>query len=68
MGHNDENVKVRVFQNEKKDMLVGETQFFDVVRDILVSRCNKSLIPLHCVAHLIQYTIAVYDLMEEEME
>ncbi|XP_059635859.1 uncharacterized protein LOC132278046 [Cornus florida] len=46
-----EKVKSRIFGHEKQDLLTGQSNFFDVIHNILETRWNKSNNPLHCMAH-----------------
>ncbi|XP_059650540.1 uncharacterized protein LOC132296346 [Cornus florida] len=46
-----EKVKFRIFVHDKQDMLTGQSNFFDVIHNILETRWNKSNNPLHCMAH-----------------
>ncbi|XP_059639603.1 uncharacterized protein LOC132281975 [Cornus florida] len=42
-----EKVKSRIFGHEKQDVLTGQSNFFDVIHNILETRRNKSNNPLH---------------------
>ena len=46
-----ENVKAIIFEQEGLDISSGQSQFFDAIHEILVSRWAKSNTPLHCLAH-----------------
>ena len=46
-----EKVKKVIFEHEGKDLISGQSIFFDTIHDILVARWNKSNTPLHCMAH-----------------
>ncbi|KAH0709599.1 hypothetical protein KY284_011026 [Solanum tuberosum] len=46
-----EKVKKVIFEHEGKDLISGQSNFFDTIHDILVARWNKSNTPLHCMAH-----------------
>ncbi|CAA0840437.1 Unknown protein [Striga hermonthica] len=46
-----EEIKTVVFRHEGKDLLVGQSAFFDAIHKILEERWNKSNTPLHCLAH-----------------
>ncbi|CAA0806447.1 Unknown protein [Striga hermonthica] len=46
-----EEIKTVVFRHEEKDLLVGQSAFFDAIHEILEERWNKSNTPLHCLAH-----------------
>lgn len=40
-------VKVRVFQHENNDLLIGDSRFFEVVHEIFVSRWNARALFLY---------------------
>lgn len=46
-----EKVKKVIFEHEGKDLISGQSSFFDTIHDILVTRWNKSNTPLHCITH-----------------
>ncbi|CAA0812071.1 Unknown protein [Striga hermonthica] len=46
-----EEIKAVVFRHEEKDLLVGQSTFFDAIHEILEERWNKSNTPLHCLTH-----------------
>ncbi|KAK9287266.1 hypothetical protein L1049_015679 [Liquidambar formosana] len=46
-----ENVKKIIFEHERKDVNLDESDFFQAIHQILDSRWNKSNTPLHCLAH-----------------
>ncbi|XP_060200771.1 uncharacterized protein LOC132629044 [Lycium barbarum] len=46
-----EKVKKIIFEHEGKDLLTGQSDFFDTIHGILEARWNKSNTPLHCMAH-----------------
>ncbi|CAL5412655.1 unnamed protein product [Camellia sinensis] len=46
-----ENVKAIIFEHEDKDHLIGQSDFFDKIHEILEARWTKSNTPLHCIAH-----------------
>ncbi|CAL5368560.1 unnamed protein product [Camellia sinensis] len=46
-----ENVKAIIFEHEDKDHLIGQSDFFDKIHEILEARWTKSNTPLHGIAH-----------------
>ncbi|KAK6784074.1 hypothetical protein RDI58_017528 [Solanum bulbocastanum] len=46
-----EKVKKFIFEHEGKDLISGQSNFFDTIHDILVATWNKSNTPLHWMAH-----------------
>jgi len=46
-----EKVKAIIFEQEGKDLIVGQSNLFYTIQEILVARWNKSNTPLHCMAH-----------------
>ncbi|XP_059671005.1 uncharacterized protein LOC132316546 [Cornus florida] len=46
-----EKVKYRIFGHENQDLLTGQSNFFDIIHNILETRWKKSNNPLHCMAH-----------------
>ncbi|PHT40514.1 hypothetical protein CQW23_19368 [Capsicum baccatum] len=48
-----EKVKLIVFEHEGKDLINGQSEFFDTIQEILVARWNKSDTPLHCLSHFL---------------
>lgn len=47
----DSMIEKVIFEHEGKDLISGQSNFFDTIHDILVARWNKSNTPLHCMAH-----------------
>lgn len=46
-----EKVKEVVFIHKEKDQLIGHSDFFNTIHQILETRWNNSNTPLHCLAH-----------------
>ena len=46
-----ENVKAIIFEQEGLNISSGQSQFFDAINEILVSRWAKSNTHLHCLTH-----------------
>ncbi|GMQ11319.1 hypothetical protein CsSME_00053987 [Camellia sinensis var. sinensis] len=46
-----ENVKAIIFEHEDKDNIIGQSNFFDMIHEILEARWTKSNTSLHCIAH-----------------
>ncbi|KAL7162516.1 hypothetical protein ACSBR2_042915 [Camellia fascicularis] len=46
-----ENMKAIIFEHEDKDHIIGQSDFFDTIHEILEARWTKSNTPLHCIAH-----------------
>lgn len=46
-----ESVKKIIFEHEMKDIITGQSDFFNAIQQILESRWTKSNTPLHCLAY-----------------